>query len=276
MPAQVKMPTASTNDIIAALRTPSGPTLLPSEATVRRETLQHLSTIFSNHADEPDPDTPHNVVPPGLALLRPPSPAQPPRVEPAQAEPTVTYANTKGTKRRKRSKQPNTTTVTAPAPLTPTTPSIQSTQPVPLPKPDINPHQTRSRSQRANTVFNTFTDFDPDNEMIALSFPAPAAPTTPIAHAEWICHYANAVICPTTGASLEYLQLLKGDDAPEWIHGTATEIGRLAQGHHPHTTSGSDTLFFIKHTDKPFDRVATYLRIVAALRPHKPKPSASA
>ena len=106
--------------------------------------------------------------------------------------------------------------------------------------------------------------------MIAISFPAPASPTTPLSHTEWLCHYANAVVCPTTGASLAYPQLLKGDDAPEWIHGTATEIGRLlAQGHHPHTTSGSDTLFFIKHTDKPFDRVATYLRIVAALRPHK-------
>jgi hypothetical protein len=56
---------------------------------------------------------------------------------------------------------------------------------------------------------------------------------------------------------------------PPWIHGTATEIGRLVQGHHPHSNSGSDTCFFIKHTDRPSDRVATSLCINVALLPLK-------
>ena len=132
-----------------------------------------------------------------------------------------------------------------------------------------NPHQTRSttRKPRANCVISS-TLFDASTPLI-VAFPPVPTPSTAISHLEWVFHYANAVIDPATGASLEYPQLMRGPDAPEWIHGTATEIGRLAQGHHPHTTSGSDTLFFIQHNDKPADRIATYLRIVAALRPHK-------
>jgi hypothetical protein len=36
--------------------------------------------------------------------------------------------------------------------------------------------------------------------------------------------------------------------------------------------SGAETMHFIRHTDKPKDRVANYLRIVAAHKPHKYEP----
>jgi hypothetical protein len=80
---------------------------------------------------------------------------------------------------------------------------------------------------------------------------------------------ANTVFDPVTGASLELRDLLNGLDKHEWTHSNANEIGRLAQGVLPHMKSGSDTMFFIKHTDVPKGRKVTYLRTVAELRPQK-------
>ena len=79
-----------------------------------------------------------------------------------------------------------------------------------------------------------------------------------------------AVIGPSTGSTLEYPALLvRGPDTTAWEHATSLEIGRLTQGCLPHSTSGSETMTFIRHTDKPAHRVATYLRIVAELKPNK-------
>jgi hypothetical protein len=284
LPTQVRMPTLSTNDlllaaandIVSALRTPSGPTLQPSETAAQRVALLTLSTIFADCAAGIAPDT--TAPTPGTPAHTPPAPGLPaplPRVPiPTSSAPpasTNTYARqSKSHPRRQRAPKPNSTPTHATADNdnapNPTASTTTSTTPA-------NPHQTRSRSKaapaRSNCVLSS-AHIDLNTPLI-VAFPPPAAdPTTKnLSHHEWLFHYANAVIDPATGASLEYPQLLRGTDAPEWIHGTATEIGRLAQGHHPHSNSGSDTLFFIKHTDKPADRVATYLRIVAALRPHK-------
>ena len=101
---------------------------------------------------------------------------------------------------------------------------------------------------------------------------ATTAPTVDInfsslpAHAFWT---ANAVIDPNTGASLEYRHLRLGPDGEQWIKAAADEIGRLAQGVLPNMPTGTDTMHFIHHTDKPANRVATYLRIVAAEKPNK-------
>jgi hypothetical protein len=157
---------------------------------------------------------------------------------------------------------------TAPSPATTTPPPTEITNEPPAP---TNPHQTRSRSKptlHANCIISS-TVYDQAATPLIVAFSAPSSPDDAITLAEWTLHYANVVIDPATGASLEYQQLLRGVHAPKWIHGTATEIGLLAQGHQPHTTSGSETLFFIPHYDKPSDRIATFLRIVAALRPHK-------
>jgi hypothetical protein len=288
MPTQVRMPIASTNDIllaaadeiIAALQTPSLPTLLPSDAIARRDTLQRLSTMFANHEPTAAPTKHHtdldrdpttHTVPPDLPnpTTHPPQLPRvqlPPEPAPPLTDSTTTYnTHTKIHRTRRRRKTNNTTHVLAnPDPLPPTCPTTIL--------PSTNPHQTRSRTQpthhHAHCIISS-TMFDSATAPLIVAFPAPPSPDAAIPHYEWLLHHANAVIDPATGASLEYPQLLRGDDAPEWIHGTATEIGRLAQGHHPHTTSGSDTLFFIPYHDKPADRVATYLRIVAALRPHK-------
>jgi hypothetical protein len=102
--------------------------------------------------------------------------------------------------------------------------------------------------------------------------PTTLTPTTTSpypAHAYWT---ANSVVDPSTGISLEYSQLKLGADGAEWIQAATNEIGRLAQGVQPNMPTGTDTIHFIPHTDKPPDRVATYLRIVAALKPNKSEP----
>jgi hypothetical protein len=73
----------------------------------------------------------------------------------------------------------------------------------------------------------------------------------------------------TTGAALNYQQLRQCLDGQDWIFSAANEIGRLAQGILPHMPSGTDTMFFIPFSSLPHGRTATYLRIVAELKPNK-------
>jgi hypothetical protein len=79
---------------------------------------------------------------------------------------------------------------------------------------------------------------------------------------------ANAVV-NANGISKEYAQLKVDPRAKEWLQGCTNKIGRLANGIPPHMTDGTNTSHFIKDTDMPADHHATYLRIVAALKPHK-------
>eukprot|EP00978_Attheya_sp_CCMP212_P006249 scaffold14175_cov40-Attheya_sp.AAC.1 len=79
----------------------------------------------------------------------------------------------------------------------------------------------------------------------------------------------NAVVDPITGANLEFPQLIKGPDSEEWWKSSANEFGRLAQGVMPHMPTGTNTFRFIKHTDMPNNRIATYVRIVCDERPVK-------
>ena len=80
---------------------------------------------------------------------------------------------------------------------------------------------------------------------------------------------ANSVIDPETGAALEYRHLRVGPNAKEWLQGASNEIGRLAQGLEPNMKTGSNTMHFIHHWEKPADRKATYLRVVAEIKAHK-------
>ena len=50
------------------------------------------------------------------------------------------------------------------------------------------------------------------------------------------------------------------------------ELGRLLNGHGPDMPTGTNTTRFIRVSEIPKDRRATYLRIVAAYRPEKEKP----
>ena len=93
-------------------------------------------------------------------------------------------------------------------------------------------------------------------------------PTFP-AHAYWT---ANAVVDPATGLALEYNALRLGPDSQLWIQGASNEMGRLAQGLASTALAGTNTIHFIKHTDLPTGRKATYLRVVATYKPTKKEP----
>ena len=81
---------------------------------------------------------------------------------------------------------------------------------------------------------------------------------------------ANSVMSDD-GVAQEYRHLRMGKDALVWLAACAKEIGRLAQGS-SEVREGTNTMHFIHPRDKPAGRHATYLRIVATLRPQKDDP----
>ncbi len=90
-----------------------------------------------------------------------------------------------------------------------------------------------------------------------------------------IHHWANAIIDPSTGASMEYRHLIKSPKhAKDWEHSFANELGRLAQGI-AKREKGTNTIFFIRHDEIPNDRrkVVTYGRISVSYRPQKQEPN---
>jgi hypothetical protein len=85
-------------------------------------------------------------------------------------------------------------------------------------------------------------------------------------------HWANAIIDPDTGASMEYWHLIKSPKHREkWIHSFANEFGRLSQGVGDRIT-GTNTIFFIGHDKIPDDhrKDVTYGRMICVnYRPQK-------
>ena len=88
-------------------------------------------------------------------------------------------------------------------------------------------------------------------------------------------HWANAIIDPISGASMEYIKLIKipKHKAP-WNNSFSNELGRLAQGVGDRI-KGTNTIYFIDSTLIPNDRRGdiTYGRIVVDYRSHKTEPN---
>jgi hypothetical protein len=82
--------------------------------------------------------------------------------------------------------------------------------------------------------------------------------------------YHGNAFNPDTGKLAEYRELSQSSEGPLWQSSNADEIGRLAQGFG--AVKGTNTIFFINVKDIPKGRKATYLRVVAALRPEKANP----
>ena len=76
-------------------------------------------------------------------------------------------------------------------------------------------------------------------------------------------HQENVVIDPTTGASLEYRHLIKGQTKAIWENSFANEIGRLAKVFGIRMSFGTSTIFLIAKDKVPAGRTVTYGRIVA-------------
>ena len=90
-----------------------------------------------------------------------------------------------------------------------------------------------------------------------------------------IHHFANAIIDPLTGASMEYLHLIKSPTHKEtWTRSFANELGCMAQGV-AQREKGTVTIFFRSHAQIPINRRkdVTYGCIVVDYRPEKTEPN---
>ena len=290
-PSKVTLPLASSldlviaaaNDIVHALNNPSaGSPLAPltdSEATA----LRNLAEILTNRCDNPPPSTvdqrlpapPLRVEPPASALRVPPGfhPQQAPTTDvtvvgdthcdPAIAgDADATFDLTSGPigrRRRRRNSRKQLTSRNKQQPSATVTATTASPDPAAAPVPDtpqLHEHYTRSRGtfvassacvvQAASTLQHQLCPVNTDTTGAAFK-----------------------AVHPETGALVDYPALRKSSDGPAWEAAAADEIGRLAQGNHPHMPHGTDTIRFISVTDLPAGKSATYIKIVAADKPNK-------
>jgi hypothetical protein len=126
---------------------------------------------------------------------------------------------------------------------------------IPTPEPPTHPYPTQNLiSQTQDEVKAVHQLLDPNHD---------------------IRHWINAIINPTTGASMEYRHLSKSPKHQnKWIHSFANELGRLAQGIGGRETS-TNTVFFIPHDQVPKDcrKDVTYGSICVDYRPHRTEPN---
>ena len=73
-------------------------------------------------------------------------------------------------------------------------------------------------------------------------------------------HQEHFVIDPTTGASLEYMHLIKVPTKAIWENSFANELSRLAQGVRTRILYGTNTIFFITKEKTPAGITVTYGR----------------
>ena len=85
-------------------------------------------------------------------------------------------------------------------------------------------------------------------------------------------NWANAIIDPISGASMEYRHLVKSPKhRVPWNTSFSNELGRLAQGVGDRI-KGTNTIYFIDYALIPKDHRSdiTYGRILVDYHPHKP------
>ena len=117
-----------------------------------------------------------------------------------------------------------------------------------------------SNTSPPGLIINNATGFSPSTMTV---------PDTTSPHEAFFA--ANAVVNTETGVAEEYPKLKLGLDSKLWIRGCAQEIGRLEQGT-KEIPVGTNTMFFIPPQALPKGRKATYLWIIANLRPEKADP----
>lgn len=288
--------TAAARDLIHALQSRAGTPLLPP---THHAALTQLATIFQDFAPEPaaptlpPPDDPTaepprvpmptadpprvpidapTALPPNLPTILPIDPASLPVASPRVA--TYTSQTGNPAKRRRAARKAKRQSSSPPAVIP--VPPPPASDPVPVLPPPVPVIPKRSSQRNQGRV----VQFDPLTHQ-RTTFITPAScghlvvPVYSANHAEpggppevrW--YVACAVIDPLTGSAQTFQQLKVGPDGHLWLASAANEIGRLAQGNLPHMPTGTETMHFIPHSALPPGRSATYLRIVAEIKPHK-------
>jgi hypothetical protein len=120
----------------------------------------------------------------------------------------------------------------------------------------------------------------PNTALRAIQIPTQETPDTPLSEMFLqppatpfpFTPFANTVIDPTTGRSMEYRELITDPSTKAlWQRSSANEFGRLAQGL-KRGIKGTNTIVFISHKDVPAGRKPTYGRFVCSYRPQKSEP----
>ena len=137
-----------------------------------------------------------------------------------------------------------------PVPLrvSPTVPPYRPTRPPPDPPPRVEPparnppyrYPLRSRAQ-VNHIVETVGE-------VAVSF--------------------QAVLDPATGKTHGYTQLIRGPGKGTWTTAFSNDIGSLAQGVW-NRVKGTNTVFFVRHSEVPAGKRVAYGQIVVSIRPNK-------
>jgi hypothetical protein len=91
-------------------------------------------------------------------------------------------------------------------------------------------------------------------------------------------HYANPVIHPITGETIDKYEKLANDPVMKevWTTAFGKELGSLAQGDSKTGAAGTNTIFFMNHDEIkqiPKDRTVTYARVVVDYCPQKQDPN---
>lgn len=107
--------------------------------------------------------------------------------------------------------------------------------------------------------------------------PSRQSKRTPQLPARFRTHFCAPAINPDTGTDAEYRELSTSSTGARWRLAMCKELGRLFQGftcnpEPTHTVQGTNTCVFIHRKDIPPGRKATFIRIVAELRPQEEDP----
>ena len=78
----------------------------------------------------------------------------------------------------------------------------------------------------------------------------------------------QGVLDPATGKNQGYTQLIRGTNKETWTKAFSKDIGRLAQGVGKHV-KGTNTIFYIQHSEVPAGKRVTYGQIVVSIRTNK-------
>ena len=88
-------------------------------------------------------------------------------------------------------------------------------------------------------------------------------------HCDHVYWTTSSAVSPNTDTALEYKQLKLEPQIVQRVEGCSKEIGRLSREEFPKMMTESNTIHFIYPSEKPSDRKATYLGIVASFHPQR-------
>jgi hypothetical protein len=267
---------AAASDLTEALLQPSPASPLCGIDTTSMAALRELASYF-NKATKPTP-VDATIVPPSSK----PDSEPVPRVE----LPADTYASrtqNPGVRRRNAARllktatpTPSQSPVTTPpiAPRVTPTPIIEATTapklaptitPPPAPATSKQRRQLRLRKQLAHMPIATAPTIQHSYNTRSQKHQAN--------HTTILPDYLVNAVLDEHGVSQTYRKLLQGNDKAIWENGSANEFGRLAQGRDGTNIKGTDTIHFIRHSEVPTGRKATYARFVVDIRPQKDEPN---